>query len=72
MKLHTLTLVTLTALATLAALPGTAATDPSTDTASTQQDGRGRNRGTLHGHSSPPPDTHVTRRPGAVRRAIGN
>lgn len=45
MKLHTLTLVTLTALATFAALPATAATDPSTDTASTKHQGPGRNRG---------------------------
>jgi len=45
MKLHALTLVTLTALATFAALPATAATDPSTDTASTKHQGPGRNRG---------------------------
>jgi len=51
MKLHTLTLVTLTALATFAALPGTAATDPSTGTAT--QQGPDRFRGGPGGPGGP-------------------
>lgn len=52
MKLHTLTLVTLTALATFAALPGSAATDPATDSA--MHDGPGRRGGPMGGMRGDP------------------